>query len=63
MRFFFTIIVIIAFFISGCIETPEVSSSKKDIAQKQIESNKSEAQKAKEEYNKLQKERKSELDI
>jgi len=59
MRFFFTIM-IITLFISGCMETPEVSSSKKEIAQKQIESNKSEAQKAKEEYSKLQKQRKAE---
>ena len=56
----FAIITIITLFISGCMETPEVSSSKKEIAQKQIESNKSEAQKAKEEYSKLQKQRKSE---
>jgi len=60
MKFFFTIITVITLFISGCMETPEVSSSKKDIAQKQIASNKSEAQKAKEEYSKLQKQRKSE---
>jgi hypothetical protein len=39
------------------METPEVSSSKKVIAQKQIEINQSEAQKAKEEYSQLQKQR------
>jgi len=60
MRFFFTIITIVILFLSGCMETPEVSSSKKEIAKKQIESNKSEAQKAKEEYSKLQKQRRSE---
>ena len=44
-------------FISGCMETPELSSSKEVVAQDQIKSNKTEAQKAKEEYTKLQKQR------
>ncbi len=60
MKLFYIMITIVTLFISGCMETPEVTSSKKDIVQKQIESNKSEAQKAKEEYSKLQKQRKLE---
>jgi len=48
---------IVLFFISGCMETPELSSSKGDIAQNKIESNKTEAQKAKEEYLTLQEQR------
>ena len=58
MQFFFAFFTI--FFMSGCMETPEISSSKEVTAQKQIASNKSEAQKAKEEYIKLQKQRKHE---
>jgi len=43
--------------ISGCMETPELSSSKEVVAQDQIKSNITEAQKAQEEYTKLQKQR------
>ena len=50
----------ILLFISGCMETPELSSSKEIIAQDQIKSNQTEAEKAKEEYSKLQKQRRSE---
>jgi len=50
----------ILLFISGCMETPEPSSSKEVIAQDQIKSNITEAEKAKEEYIELQKQRKSE---
>ncbi len=46
--------------ISGCMETPELSSSKEVIAQDQIKSNKTEAQKAQDEYIKLQKQRSNE---
>jgi len=58
MRLFF--ISLILLFISGCMETPELSSSKEIIAQDQIQTNKNEAQKAKEEYIKLQKQRSNE---
>ncbi len=50
----------ILLFISGCMETPELSPSTKTIAQDQIKSNQTEAQKAKAEYIKLQKQRSSE---
>ena len=43
--------------LSGCMETPEVSSSKEVIAKDHIKSNQTEAQKAKEEYSNLQKKR------
>ena len=43
--------------ISGCMETPAPSSSKEAIAQDQIQSNKTEAEKAKEEYMKIQQQR------
>jgi len=46
--------------ISGCMKTPEFSSSKEVIAQDQIKSNKTEAEKAKEEYIELQKQRTTE---
>ena len=46
--------------ISGCMETPELSSSKEVIAQDQIKSNKTEAQKAQDEYIKLKKQRSNE---
>ena len=51
---------LILLMISGCMETPELSSSKEMTAQDQIKSNKTEAQKAKDEYIALQKQRKSE---
>ncbi len=47
----------ILLFISGCMETPEVSPSKEVVVHDQIKSNKTEAQKAKEEYSNLQKQR------
>ncbi len=50
----------ILLFISGCMETPELSPSKEVIAQDQIKTNQTEAEKAKEEYIKLQKQRNSE---
>ena len=50
----------ILLFISGCMETPELSSSKEAIAQDQIKSNQTESEKAKEEYIQLQKQRSSE---
>ena len=50
----------ILLFISGCMETPELSPSKEVIAQDQIKSNQTEAEKAKAEYMKLQKQRSSE---
>jgi len=50
----------ILLFISGCMETPELSPSKKIIAQDQIKSNQTEAEKAKAEYSKLKKQRSSE---
>jgi hypothetical protein len=55
MRLIF--ISLILLFISGCTETPDVSPSKEVIAKDQIQSNKTEAQKAKEEYSDLQKKR------
>ena len=58
MRLLF--ISLILLMISGCMETPELSSSKEMTAQDQIKSNKTEAQKAKDEYIALQKQRKSE---
>ncbi len=48
---------IILLLISGCMETPELSSSKEVVAQDQIKSNRTEAEKAKEEYIQLQKQR------
>jgi len=50
----------ILLFISGCMETPELSPSKEVIAQDQIKSNITEAEKAKEEYVEIQKQRKNE---
>ena len=50
----------ILLFISGCMETPELSPSKEVVAQDQIKANLTEAEKAKEEYSKLQKQRSSE---
>ncbi len=47
------------FFLWGCTETPEVSSSKDIAAKEQIMTNKTEAQKAQEEYLKLQQQRHS----
>jgi len=58
MRLLF--ISLILLFISGCMETPELSPSKEVIAKDQIKSNKTEAQKAKEEYIDLQKQRDNE---
>ena len=55
MRLLFIFFILL--FISGCMETPEFSSSKEVIAQDQIKSNKTEAQKAKEEYIELQEQR------
>jgi NADH:ubiquinone oxidoreductase subunit B-like Fe-S oxidoreductase len=46
-------------FISGCTDTPEVPTSNVVIVQDQIQSNKIESQKAKEEYLALQKKRKN----
>ncbi|MEA3433790.1 MAG: hypothetical protein U9R13_04360 [Campylobacterota bacterium] len=50
----------ILLFISGCMETPEVSSSKEVVAQDQIKSNQTEAEKAKAEYSQLQEQRSNE---
>jgi hypothetical protein len=47
------------FFLWGCAETPEVPSSKDITAKNQIMTNKTEAQKAQEEYLKLQQQRHS----
>jgi NADH:ubiquinone oxidoreductase subunit B-like Fe-S oxidoreductase len=58
MRLLF--ISVILLFIAGCMETPELSPSKEVIAQDQIKTNLTEAEKAKEEYIKLQKQRSSE---
>ena len=58
MRLLF--ISLILLFISGCMETPELSPSKEVIAQDQIKSNITEAEKAKEEYVEIQKQRKNE---
>ncbi len=48
------------FFITACMNTPEAPSSKAIVAQRQIQNNKSEAQKAQKEYIKLQKQRNNE---
>ena len=53
-------IISILFIISGCMETPELSSSKETVAKEQIKKNRTEAQKAKEEYERLQKQRSQE---
>ena len=45
--------------ISGCMETPEVPTSKEILAKEKIQENKSEAQIAKDAYLKLQKQRAS----
>lgn len=50
----------ILLFISGCMETPELSPSKEVIAQDQIKANQTEAEKAQAEYSKLQKQRSNE---
>ncbi len=52
MRLLF--ILFISLFISGCMETPELSSSKETVAQDQIKSNKTDADAAKREYLALQ---------
>ncbi len=54
------LLIFILLFISGCMETPELSSSKEIIAQDQIKLNQTEAEKAKEEYSLLQKQRSNE---
>ena len=51
---------LILLFISGCMKTPDISPSKEVIAQDQIKSNQNEAQQAKEEYIRLQKQRSNE---
>ena len=58
MRLLFIFFILL--FISGCMETPELSPSKEVIAQDQIKSNITEAEKAKEEYVEIQKQRKNE---
>ena len=58
MRLLFIFFILLL--VSGCMETPELSSSKEVIAQDQIKANQTEAEKAKEEYVKLQKQRSSE---
>ena len=56
MRLHFFIIL----FIVGCVETPEVSSSKEILAKEKIQSNKTEAQQAQDDYIKLQRQRSKE---
>lgn len=53
-------LIIIALLIVGCMETPEFSTTQEEIAKEQINSNKTEAQKAQEEYLALQKQREGE---
>ena len=56
MQLFSILLILLTLFI-GCAETPEVSATKSVVAQDQIVSNKYEAEQAKEEYLKLQKQR------
>ncbi len=53
----FCLLSLILLLATGCMESPKPSSSKESIAQDQIQSNKTEAEKAKEEYMKLQRQR------
>jgi NADH:ubiquinone oxidoreductase subunit B-like Fe-S oxidoreductase len=53
-------LLLFSFFVTSCIETPETPSSKEVLAQEKIQNNKTEAQKAQEEYIKLQKQRNNE---
>ena len=50
-------IFLILLIISGCMETPDLSSSKEKVAKDQIKSNQTEAEKAQNEYLSLQKQR------
>ena len=56
MHLLFSIFMI--FFITGCIQNPEVPSSKEALAKEKIELNKTEAQQAQDNYIKLQRQRK-----
>ena len=53
-------LLLFSLFISACMETPEAPSSKEVLAQEKIQNNKTEAQKAREAYLKLQKQRNNE---
>jgi len=55
MQLYFMLL--ISLFLFGCTQTPEPSSFKEIVAQQKIETNKTEAQLAKDEYIKLQKQR------
>lgn len=54
------LITFILLLFSGCVETLELPSSKEKVAENQIKLNQTEAQKAKEEYMALQKQRNNE---
>jgi len=58
MKVFF--LFLISFLIVGCMETLDAPVSKEISAQKKIQNNKTEAQKAKEAYLRLQKQRNNE---
>jgi len=53
-------LLLFALFVSACMEIPETPSSKEVLAQEKIQNNKTEAQKARESYLKLQKQRNNE---
>ena len=53
-------LLLFSLFVSACMETPEAPSSKEVLAQEKIQNNKTEAQRAREAYLKLQKQRNNE---
>jgi outer membrane biogenesis lipoprotein LolB len=53
----FYLLFIFTFILTGCLDTPEVPTAKKDQAKEKIENNKYTAIKEQEEYLKLQKQR------
>jgi len=55
MKYYLSICIL--FFTNGCDSAPEVSASKEILIKEKIKNNKSEAQKAKDLYLKLQKQR------
>jgi len=58
MKFYF--LLFFSYLIMGCTEIPHTPTSKSNVAKKTIQNNKTEAQKAKEAYLELQKQRKTE---
>jgi len=55
MKFYF--LLVLTFILTGCLDTPEIPSTKKNQAKEKIETNKHTAMKEQEAYLKLQKQR------